>query len=91
MRPTNYFKALVRRGAERTFAFDGGSRSGATKAFDRALVFATQHGARVSVCYAVPLGGPWDAVPVIVGAPRVAAAPVAAVPRFAPFGEGGCW
>lgn len=96
MTPTNYFKAAARRRVEQVFAFNGAVRLDALLAFERATVFAAENGARVSVCYPVPTGGPWGTVPIILEPP---AAPAPAAPRrldepargLALFGEGGCW
>lgn len=94
MKPTNYFKVRVyETRVERTFAFEGWSRREVLVAFDRATLFAAQHGGRLSVCYPVTLVGPWSSAPVIVP-PEVREEvdpPAFGAPRLALCGEGGCW
>jgi hypothetical protein len=89
MRPTNYFKARAP-GVEQTFAFDNWDRRSVRSAFWRAVEFATRTRGCLSVFAAVPLAGPWSALPVIVpeALAQVWRQPE---PRLALFGEGGCW
>lgn len=95
MRPTNYFKAAARRRIERTFAFNGSDRIDALLAYERARAFAVEAGARLSACYAVPLAGPWNEMPVIVPAAVPPSVPLPArigsAGGLALFGEGGCF
>lgn len=89
MRPTNYFKAHSA-GVKQTFAFETWDRRSVRAAFWRAVEFATRTRGRLSVFAAVPVAGPWSALPVIVPeAPlQVWRRPA---PRLALFGEAGCW